>query len=38
LTFSLFAAGVWWRRLRLLLTLTLLFVLLTFALTSFSPT
>ncbi len=28
LTFSLFAAGVWWRRLRLLLTLTLLFVLM----------
>lgn len=32
MTFSLFAAGVWWRRLRLLLTLSILFVLLTFAL------
>ena len=31
-TFSLFAAGPWWRRLRLLLTLSLLFVLLTFSL------
>ena len=29
-TFSLFAAGAWWRRLRLLLTLSLFFVLLTF--------
>ncbi|CAA9586299.1 MAG: putative bi-functional transferase/deacetylase [uncultured Truepera sp.] len=32
LTFSLFAAGAWWRRLRLLLTLTLLFTLMTFLL------
>lgn len=31
-TFSLFAAGVWWRRLRLLLTLSLFFILLTFSL------